>query len=37
MAQQPEQLQAMLASQSELIGSLTHDIKGLLTSLEGGI
>jgi signal transduction histidine kinase len=37
MAQQPEQLHARLASQSELIGSLTHDIKGLLTSLEGGV
>jgi signal transduction histidine kinase len=32
-----EHLRAMLASQSELVGSLTHDLKGLLTGIEGGL
>ncbi|MCP4601942.1 MAG: HAMP domain-containing histidine kinase [Proteobacteria bacterium] len=32
-----EQLLSLVASQGELVGSITHDIKGLLSGVEGGI
>ncbi len=32
-----KQLKDLLASQSELVGSITHDLKGLLSGVEGGI
>ncbi len=31
------QLRALLASQGELVGSVCHDLKGLLTGVEGGL
>lgn len=37
MSDQDERLRALLASQGELVGSLAHDLKGLLTSLDGGM
>ncbi len=32
-----KELEALLASQAELVGSLTHDLKGLLSGIDGGI
>ncbi|MCP4679636.1 MAG: HAMP domain-containing histidine kinase [Deltaproteobacteria bacterium] len=32
-----KQLKDLLASQAELVGSITHDLKGLLSAVEGGI
>jgi signal transduction histidine kinase len=32
-----ERFRAILASQGELVGSITHDLKGLLSGMEGGI
>ena len=30
-------LYALLASQGELVGSITHDLKGLISGLDGGL
>ncbi len=32
-----KEMEALLASQAELVGSLTHDLKGLLSGIDGGI
>jgi len=32
-----KQLRSLLASQAELVGSITHDIKGLISGIDGGI
>ncbi len=37
MADDLDQLRALLTSRGELVGSLTHDLKGLITGLEGGL
>ncbi len=37
MDRQDERFRAKLASQEELVGSITHDLKGLLSGMEGGI
>ncbi len=37
MQEMEKEFNAILASQGELIGSIAHDIKGLLSSIDGGI
>lgn len=36
MDDQDRQLKALLGSRAELVGSITHDLKGLLSGVEGG-
>jgi signal transduction histidine kinase len=37
MDEKNRQLQAMLDSKEELVGAITHDLKGLISGVEGGI
>ena len=37
MDEAEKELRALLASQGELVGSITHDLKGLINGIEGGM
>jgi len=32
-----KELYALISSQGELVGSITHDLKGLISGLDGGL